>query len=424
LEAITEQTLIIGIDVAKKTHVARFFDHRGDELYEKIKFDNSREGFCSFVSDIEKAKTLRMKQNVIIGLEPTGVYGHALISYLQNEGYNVVYVLGMQVKRIKELEDNSPAKNDIKDAKVIASLVKSGYYYKIRANTEEITELKEATRFSYQVTKKLVRVKCQIKDCLTEYFPEFTTAFKSFEYSNNSANNKTALVTLHLFPMPDQIRALTAEGIVSAWRASGVIKGIGIKKAEQLKRLAEETIGLDVTESVRIKFRNLIAEHDFLKSQENEIWRRIKALLETNPDLGVLMGIPNITFKMAAYLLAEVGDFRDFGHPQQLVKLAGLNLRESSSGKNRGVSEITKRGRPMLRRVLYFIILEQLKHAAPGWYQLHKYYTTRKEKPLRKMQSVIALCCKFLRVVWGMFNTGTAFDPDMITRKKALSKMA
>jgi len=409
--------LVVGIDVSEDVHVARVFDHRGAELRKRVCFENTREGFNSFISEIEGQKALHNKKDAIIGLEPTGVYGHALIAFLQKNGCHVVYILGMQVKRAKELEDNSPAKNDFKDAKVIAMLVKDGYYRKVRTFTDEIAELKEATGLAYQISKKLTRVQCQIHDCLARHFPEFKDAFKDM-------SKKTALATLRLFPLPEQVGALTAGQIVSAWRAAGVIKGIGLKKATQLKRLAMDTIGLPASAATHAKFKCLMDEYGLLSAQKEEVWRRIGALSKEIPDFKAIMGIPNMTLKLAAYLLAEVGDFRDFDHPQQIVRLAGLSLKESSSGKNKGQSEITKRGRPLLRRTLYFIVLEQLKHAAPGWHQLHKHYTTRKESPLKKMQSVIALCCKFLRVVWGMLKNGTRFDPGMLIKKGMLAKVA
>ena len=115
LEAITEDTLVVGIDVSKDVHVARVFDYRGVELCSRIQFENTREGFNSLIGEIETHKSLHMKKDTIIGLEPTGVYGHALIAYLRKNGHNVVYILGMQVKRAKELEDNSHSKNDFKD---------------------------------------------------------------------------------------------------------------------------------------------------------------------------------------------------------------------------------------------------------------------------------------------------------------------
>ncbi|WP_209451771.1 hypothetical protein [Lactimicrobium massiliense] len=37
---------------------------------------------------------------------------------------------------------------------------------------------------------------------------------------------------------------------------------------------------------------------------------------------------------------------------------------------------------------------------------IHAYYTTRKENPLKKMQSVIAVGCKALRVFYKILTTG------------------
>ena len=41
---ITEQTLVVGADIAKETHVARAIDFRGIELGKDCVFHNDREG--------------------------------------------------------------------------------------------------------------------------------------------------------------------------------------------------------------------------------------------------------------------------------------------------------------------------------------------------------------------------------------------
>jgi len=43
--------------------------------------------------------------------------------------------------------------------------------------------------------------------------------------------------------------------------------------------------------------------------------------------------------------------------------------------------------------------------------QLHQYYTTRKDNPLKKMQSLMALAAKLIRVVFGIIRTGKSYDP-------------
>ena len=49
----------------------------------------------------------------------------------------------------------------------------------------------------------------------------------------------------------------------------------------------------------------------------------------------------------------KIGDIRNYDHPRQIRKLAGLNLVENSSGKHKGKIKISKRGRPKLRSILY-----------------------------------------------------------------------
>ena len=47
IEAITEKTLVLGIDVGSETHYARAFDHRGIEYSKKpFKFSNTEAPLC------------------------------------------------------------------------------------------------------------------------------------------------------------------------------------------------------------------------------------------------------------------------------------------------------------------------------------------------------------------------------------------
>ncbi len=49
IEAITEKTLVLGIDVGSEMHYARAFDYRGIEYSKKpFKFSNTEAGFATF----------------------------------------------------------------------------------------------------------------------------------------------------------------------------------------------------------------------------------------------------------------------------------------------------------------------------------------------------------------------------------------
>lgn len=44
IQRITEGTLVVGVDIAKHTHVARSVDWRGIELGKPLAFENTRSG--------------------------------------------------------------------------------------------------------------------------------------------------------------------------------------------------------------------------------------------------------------------------------------------------------------------------------------------------------------------------------------------
>jgi hypothetical protein len=68
-------------------------------------------------------------------------------------------------------------------------------------------------------------------------------------------------------------------------------------------------------------------------------------------------------------------------HPKQIIKLAGLNLKENTSGKHNGQTKITKRGRKRLRALLFRVIMP-LVAKNRAFKALHEYYTKRPDNPL------------------------------------------
>lgn len=128
ISQITPSTLIIGIDIAKDKHVARAQDDRGIEFGKRLVFENRIHGFETLLDWVERHQEQNNKDHVVFGVEPTGHYWLNLAYYLTAKDYDFVLVNPMHVKKSKELDDNSPTKNDTKDAKVIAQLIKDGRY--------------------------------------------------------------------------------------------------------------------------------------------------------------------------------------------------------------------------------------------------------------------------------------------------------
>jgi len=71
--------------------------------------------------------------------------------------------------------------------------------------------------------------------------------------------------------------------------------------------------------------------------------------LEGLPYSSKLLSIKGFGVVSVAGLIGEIGDFRQFNTQPEIMKLAGLNLYEISSGKMKGQRRISKRGRSLLR---------------------------------------------------------------------------
>jgi transposase len=90
LMQITDQTLVIGMDITNETQYSRAFDNRGIELGKILKFSNDIEGFQLMISWIEELKRKYHKQQVMVGMEPTGRYWFALVQYLKDHDIKIV----------------------------------------------------------------------------------------------------------------------------------------------------------------------------------------------------------------------------------------------------------------------------------------------------------------------------------------------
>lgn len=408
ISQITPSTLIVGIDIAKDKHVARAQDDRGIEFGKRLIFENRMYGFQKLVNWAEDLRKENAKDHVILGVEPTGHYWFSLAYFLVAKGYDFVVVNPMHVKKSKELDDNSPTKNDTKDARVIAQLIKDGRYSVPNLLDGVYAELREGVKLRDQLTKQLMTTEGRIQNHIQRYFPEFFDVFGDWE-------GKAAFCTLRFFPFPSQIKELSPEEVLMKWKPY-VQRGVGIKRATKLVEAARKSIGIQIgIQFAKRELDYLLDQYELYKQQVEQLDTELEALVETLPGAKQMMEISGLGSTTIALFFSEVGDITKYSHPQQLVNLAGLSLREHSSGKFKGQTRITKRGRSRLRRALYLAIRPLVAHN-PTFKALHRYYTTRSEKPLKKQQSLIALCCKLLRVLFVIGQKQCEFDGSKLVR--------
>ena len=260
LKAITLQTVIMGVDIAKTEQWARFVDYRGVEIGKAIKFRNDRNGFEIIVAEIIRRCKEKSAEKIIVGMEPTGHYWKALANYLMKKGITVVLVNPFRTKKAKELDDNSPTKSDVKDALTIAKLVKDGRYYETYLPHDVYAELRVLTANRISLNKRKSAIENTLTAVLDEYFPEYETVFK------NPYKGKASMRILKICPLPVGILTLGEEGVLTEVKKA-VKKTVGRKKVAELVEAAKTSVGVDYGESAaRFRIQKLVEELELVKA--------------------------------------------------------------------------------------------------------------------------------------------------------------
>ena len=405
IASITEKTLIVGIDIGSETHFARAFDWRNYEYTKKpFEFSNNKEGFQAFESWMEELSAKHGKTAVIPGMEPTGHYWFALGKFLQDNGMRPVHVNPHHVKKSKELDDNNPNKNDRKDPKTIAGLVNEGRFSYPYIPIGVYAEIRNLSNLRFQAQEELTRAKNRLARWFSIYFPEYKDVYRDVKAVSGR-------MVLQEAPLPEDIRKLGVEGVNRIWR-DAKLRGAGMKRAKTLVTAAEHSVGSkESPEAARIELKILLHDIDEYASRVEELLCLLDAKLREIPYIDKLLEIKGIGKITVSGFIAEVGDIRRFDDPKQLQKLAGYAIVANESGKYKGESRISYRGRKRLRYVLFEAALS-LVARNPEFRKIYEYYRTREKNPLKKMQSLVAVACKVIRVFYVILKKGVDYDPE------------
>ena len=372
IKSITEKTLIVGIDVGSETHFARAFDWHNYEYSKKpLEFSNNEAGFVVFKAWMEDIAEKNGKDVVIPGMEPTGHYWFNLGAYLQDNGMKPVHVNPHHVKKSKELDDNNPNKNDRKDPKTIAALVNEGRFSYPYIPTGIYAEIRSLSNLRSQTQEEITRIKNRIARWFSIYFPEIRDVYKN-------PDSVSGLMILKVAPLPQDIVKLGVDGINKIWR-DAKLRAVGPKRAKTLLTAAEHSIGSqEAPDSARIELKNLLNDYEIYRKREEELMDMIEQKLSEIPYI------------------------------DKLLEIKGIGLKTVSS-------HISYRGRKRLRYVLYEAAIS-LVARNEEFKEVHRYYRTRKENPLKKMQSVIAVVCKALRIFYAILTKGVTYDGTKMLR--------
>ena len=414
--AIENTDAIVGIDIAKNVHWAGIILPNGKEIKKSFSFNNNRKGFESLVETVKNVLTMLNFKNVIIGMEPTGHYWKSCARYLKKiDWIKVVTVNPFHVKSSKEFDDNCQTKNDKKDCMTIARLIKDARYFEPYLPEGIWAELRNLSNTRAELVRKQNAVKNRIVATIDEYFPEYTKIF-------NNILSRTSEEILKKCPFPEDIKSIGEEELLNHIKET-VKRGYSKKQVKEIYELAEESIGTsEGIYGAKFQLKMYIEEAEMLAKQIKMTEEELEKQLKETGFYENLISIQGIGIVSAAMLVGEIGDINRFDSYEQIRRYAGLNLVENSSGKHKGKTTISKRGRSLLRSILYrmaFTMVNKNKEIK----QLYKYLTTRKENRLKKKQAIVAVIGKILQIVYALVTKNEEYKATRVFTQNRLEQL-
>ena len=191
----------------------------------------------------------------------------------------------------------------------------------------------------------------RIQRWLAIHFPEYLGLYTRFDAISG-------LAVLEKAPLPKDVIALGVNGLRKIWHDKKMRgRGVTEDRAKTLVEAAHNSVGLDGGIGTKSELYMLLEEHRLWTSQLEAVNKVLEEMILKVPYVEKLLAIKGVGSITIAGFIAEVGDMRRFDSPKQIQKYAGLELVENSSGKHKGRTRISKRGRRKLRKILYQVMV-------------------------------------------------------------------
>lgn len=412
VKAVKETTLIVTVDVGMTSNTGYCTTIDGRDI-KPFKFDNTREGLDSFWSMIVASKTRFHCSEVMVGYESTGPYAEPLVHYLMHKPVTIVQVNPMHTKRIKEINDNSPLKTDDKDPRVIADVLRLGHALSVVVPEGDAAYLRRLNNARERHVGERTALLNQIQQLVFLIFPEFKAVF-------NDIRIKTAQHLLARYTTPEKISGLTRDELGEEMRRRSMGK-FRVREAELLIKLARDTVGIKEGQAgIVLDIQHILVQLQAVNAFIEEVETEMAKTLQRIPCSARILSMKGLGVVTVGGLIGEVGDFSKFRTQPEIMKLAGLDLYEISSGRRKGQRRISKRGRSLLRKILYNAAIATIRKNGIMYTQ----YESLIGRGMKRTSALIVIAKKLLRIIHAMMRDDRDYIQNHQSPKRVVIQKA
>ena len=396
---------MVGIDWADTEHVYCLMDESGTTLATGT-IDHTAEGLERFMVFVRAR--VQTSRDVLVALETSQ---GPLVGALLDQQFTVYAINPKAVDRHRERFRVAGAKSDLRDAWVLATLLRTdrAQYRPLLPDSEIAQELRALTRDRAELVRTRTMLSNQLTACLKAYFPEFLTLVAD-------PDRPVALALLRTYPTRAALQAVSAVKLEAFLRRHHCPHSRD-RAAEIHARM--QARGFHIAPPfVRAKARlaaTLASQLQTLAEHLDAYDREIQRVLRLHPDGELYDSLPGAAALLAARMVGELGDNRD-------------RYREASSAQcEAGTAPVTRKSGTIrtvhvrracihpLRETLWQFAFVSMGHCE--WAKV--YYDRARLRGKKHAEAVRMLGNVWLRIIIAMRRDRRSYDEALFLKARS-----
>lgn len=409
-ELVSGQTMLCSLDLAKKRHAFHVLNSERESVA-RGKLPHSLEGLDELLAQLETLRHEHRCDRIVFFMEGASHFWMPIASVLERKGYAYRLVQNRAVQHQRHVAGQSGRKNDPIDAGHIGALASSLHFcFTQLPRQEEWIRLRACAREYQELVDLITADKNRIHALLETVFPGYYEIFAD-PFGESS---------LALLRNLAHVQDLEEKVFVAQVRQVFPGKSLQVKRCQAVWAYGRSDDPWGYVEARRPLSERMVfcAERlQFFLQQQTRLREQLIGHYRGMPYARNLDSIAGSSAVENGVLLGVLGDPKEFDDARTLVRMAGLDPSERSSGQYQGKTPITKAGRARLRRAAVsaaMAVLQSRKN--PDFVRRFFYLQNRDKAPLTAMQALCACAGKYLRTVWWLCTKDALYDADVASR--------
>ncbi len=405
-----EGSWYVGIDWASEEHQVCLVDNAGAVVGERV-VAHTGDGLnelCQWLLE----KTAGDPSRILVSIEvPHG----AVVETLLERGFTMHAINPKQLDRFRDRFTVAGAKDDRRDARVLADSLRTDArcFRRLRVDEPLVIELREMSRMAEDLKQDQVRLGHRLRQQLRRYYPQMLEL--DAEVSAN-----WFLDLWELVPTPYKARRIRESSIARVLRKHRIRK----TNAASVRAVLQQTalrVAPGTTEAAKAHIQALVERMRLINKQLRDCYRsldklcaQLSASQETTPgqkceqcDVQILSSLPGVGRIVLATLLAEASQPLQARDYHAIRSLAGTAPVTRQSGK-RTIVVMRKACYHRLRNALYHWARVAMQHDPRS----RQRYSSLRERGHSHGRALRSVADRLLAVACAMLRSQTLYDPE------------